>query len=460
MKKYYLLLIVVMMCCEKSIAQSNCYSVQLKYKQGTPFSISNPSAFLSQRAIERRLKYNIAIDSSDLPCTPGYIDSIKLAGAVNILHTSKWLNQVTIQTADENVIKKIKSFPFVSGVLLIASPLVNATNKIMDKPSQILSQQKVLSEQSVNDFFSYGQSFNQIHIHNGEFLHNHGFRGEGKHVCITDGGFAKYDTAPALDSARNNNQILATWDFVANNINFADNFTTHGTNCFSLIGGNIPGTFVGTAPKASFYLYRTEDAFSEMPIEEQNWVAAAEKADQLGVDVISVSLGYTTFDNPAFNHTYNDMNGNTTVISKAADLAAKKGMIVVVSAGNSGNDAWHFISAPADADSVLTVGAVNAAGQIANFSSFGPSSDGQVKPDAASVGANTIIPNPVTGDPFSGNGTSYACPNLAGLTTCLWQAFPEVHNMGIITAIQQSSNKFNTPDDRTGYGIPDMKKHL
>ena len=214
---------------------------------------------------------------------------------------------------------------------------------------------------------------------------------------------------------------------------------------------------MGTAPKTSFYLYRTEDAATEYPIEEQNWAAAAELADSLGVDVCSVSLGHT-FDNATFNHTYANMDGNTTIIAKAADIAAKKGMLVVIAAGNEGSGGWHYISTPADADSVMAVGAVSASGNVGSFSSYGPSSDGQIKPSVAAVGVNAVVANTTTGLPSFGNGTSFACPNMAGLATCLWQAFPEVNNMAIINTLQLAANKAATPDDRIGYGIPNMKK--
>jgi subtilisin family serine protease len=198
--------------------------------------------------------------------------------------------------------------------------------------------------------------------------------------------------------------------------------------CFSIMAGNIPGQLVGSCPKANYYLYRTEDAYTESPVEEQYWAAAAERADSIGVDVISTSLGYNQFDNPVFNNTYADMNGNTTIAAKAADFAAKKGMIVVVAAGNEGNSTWHFITTPADADSVVAVGAVNTSGMVGSFSSYGPSSDGQVKPAVASVGVGTSLSS-ATGQIITGNGTSFATPNMAGLITCLWQAFPEFTNI-------------------------------
>ncbi|MFM2327573.1 MAG: hypothetical protein RIR31_1775, partial [Bacteroidota bacterium] len=444
---------------EHSYAQSSRYIIRLKDKGTNTYSISTPSQYLTNRAIQRRARYSIAIDSLDLPVTARYIDSIRLAGAVTILNSSKWLNQVAIQTNDAAALSKINSFPFVlnstpAGAVGLPAPA--AINKQLDIPNNLLPYTPA-PPQFVNDYFSYGQSFGQIHIHNGEFLHNHGFSGQGMQMAVIDAGFLNYLAIPTFDSIRNNNQILGTWDFVTGNASVNEDHP-HGTYCLSIIAANMPGTFVGTAPKTSFYLYRSEDAATEYPIEEQNWAAAAERADSLGVDICSTSLGYFTFDNPIFNHTYANMDGNTTMIANAADIAAKKGMLIVAAAGNEGNSSWHYIITPADADSTLAVGAVNTSGVVGSFSSYGPSSDGQIKPSVAAVGVGAIVANTTTGLPVSGNGTSFACPNMAGLSTCLWQAFPEVNNMSIITALQQSANKANSPDDRTGYGIPDMKK--
>jgi serine protease AprX len=252
-----------------------------------------------------------------------------------------------------------------------------------------------------------------------------------------------------------NNQIMETYDFVANKVSVNEEYA-HGMQCLSIIAGNIPGQLVGSCPKAKFYLYRSEDVSSESPVEEENWIAAAERADSIGVDVTSTSLGYNTFDNPLFDHTYADMNGHTTMIAKAASLAAKKGMIVVIAAGNEGGNSWHYILTPADADSVLTVGAVDASGTVAYFSSYGPSSDGRVKPTVASMGVAAAISS-TTGSIVTGNGTSFATPNMAGLVTCLWQAFPEFTNMEIIEAVKKSSSIYNSPNDRIGYGIPNFR---
>lgn len=438
-----------------SSAQFSKYIIRFKDKAGTPFTTDNPTQFLSAKSIARRAKQNIAVDETDLPITPRYIDSVRLAGAVTILDNSKWLNEVCIETTDAVALVKINSFPFVIAsqpVMRSVSAQSPNNNKFNEKVNTITSPTTV---SNVSDFYDYGSSDPQIHIHEGEYLHNKGFHGEGMLVAILDAGFYHYLSLAAFDSVRNNNQVAETYDFV-NNETSVDEDHYHGMHCFSIMAANLPGQLVGTSPKATYYLYRTEDVNSESPVEEQYWAAAAERADSIGVDVISTSLGYNQFDNPVFNHTYADMNGNTTIIARAADLAAKKGMIVMVAAGNEGNKSWHYIITPADADSVMAVGAVNSSGVVGGFSSYGPSSDGQVKPAIASVGVGTALFN-INGQVASGNGTSYATPNVAGLITCLWQAFPEFSNMEIILAVEKSSSIYSNPDDRIGYGIPNFR---
>lgn len=443
-----------------SQAQFTRYIVKLTDKGYNPFSINNPIQYLTQRSIDRRNRYNIAIDSTDLPVTPRYIDSIKNAGAVTILNTSKWLNQVAIQTSDAAALAKINSFPFVLATTPIGS-FANTSNKPVNKKLDAEITGNTAPRSTSNlisaDYYNYGLSYAQVHLHNGEFLHNRGFRGQGMQMAVLDAGFYHYLTLPTFDSIRNNGQVLGTWDFVTGNASVNEDHT-HGMNCLSTIAANMPGSFMGTAPKTSFYLFRTEDVSSEYPIEEQNWVAGMEKADSLGVEITSTSLGYYNFDNPALNYTYANLDGNTTLSARGADIAAKKGMLCVIAAGNEGNNAWHYIITPSDADSVMAVGAVNTSGVVGSFSSYGPSSDGQIKPSVAAVGVGSVIANPSTGQPTYGNGTSFATPIMAGLTTCLWQAFPEINNMGIINVLQQSATRASNPDNRMGYGIPDMKK--
>ena len=456
MKKNLLLVFIITLSfhsCAK--AQFSKYIIRFKDKTGTSFSINNPSQFLSAKSIQRRLRQNISIDETDLPVSPAYIDSVRLAGAVIILNKSKWLNQVCIQTTDNAALAKINNFPFVlsSQPLLRPQSISQPFNKFNEEIETAGLSQPLRASA---DYYDYGSSSSQIHIHEGEFLHNNGFRGEGMLMAIMDAGFFHYQTITAFDSVRNNNQVAETYDFVNNEIS-VDEDHIHGMYCFSIIAANWPGQLVGSCPGAKFYLYRTEDASTEYPVEEQNWVAAAERADSIGVDVFSTSLGYNTFSNSVFDHTYSEMDGNTTIISQANDLAAKKGIISVVAAGNDGSATWHFISTPADADSVVTVGAVNAMGIAAGFSSYGPSSDGQIKPTIASVGAGTAIAN-TNNQPQFGNGTSLATPNIAGLITCLWQAFPDFTNMQIIEAVKKSSSIYANANDRIGYGIPNFHK--
>jgi len=444
-------------------AQFTRYIIQLKDKNGSPYSLSDPTVYLSQRAVDRRTRFNIAIDSTDLPVNPSYVTQIKNVPNVTVLNISKWLNAVTIQTSDANALNTINGFSFVHSASGIAarkgrSNPVNWEDPKFNDDLFVLDNSNHRTSRTAANYYDYGNSFEEIHLHNGEFLHNIGLRGQGMQIAMLDNGFNNYTSSSfdAFDSVNANHQVLGTWDFVAHEQNVSDD-GSHGMSCFSTIAANIPGQFIGKAPEANFWLYQTEDNTSEYPIEEFNWACGAEKADSSGADVISSSLGYATFDDANLNHTYANMNGNTTMVAIAADLAAKKGMIVLVANGNFGATAWHFLDTPADGDSVIAVGAVDANGMVGGFSSYGPSSDGQIKPDVASVGVSAILET-AGGSIGSGNGTSFACPNMAGLATCLWQAFPEFSNMKIRSALWQSASKANIPDDRIGYGIPDMKK--
>jgi hypothetical protein len=462
MKKLIVCLLAVIVAKSSEAQLFSRYIVQFKNKATSPYSLTAPLQYLSQRAIDRRTRYGIAVDSTDLPITPRYLDSVRSAGAVTILNASRWLNQVSIQTTDAAALQAINTLSFVQTVYPIAARTGNGRSSGKQEASSGKHTKKGKpspshSNRATADYFNYGNSYNQVHIHNGEFLHNIGLRGQNIVIGILDAGFRNYTSLRAFDSVNLNGQVLGTYDFVARENSVAED-DSHGMHCFSIIASNIPGQFVGTAPKASFYLFRSEEDGPEYPIEEHNWVCAAERVDSVGGDLISSSLGYSiAMSNPVFNHTYAEMNGNTTIAARGADLGAKKGLLIVNSAGNDGNNAaYRYISSPADGDSVMAVGAVNAAGAVAGFSSYGPASDGQVKPDVASIGVSTVhftTSNTVG----AGNGTSYACPNLAGLTACLWQGFPEFNNMTIITALRMAGNKVSAPDDRVGYGVPNVK---
>src|SRR6188768_3546779 len=454
MKKLIIVLIGSCLFFAETRAQFTRYIIKLRDKGGSPFSLSTPTAYLSQRAIDRRTRYGIAIDSTDLPVTPSYITQIKNVSNVTVLNISKWHNSVSIQTSDPNAITTINGFSFVLSVAPIAARTQNNTTEkltIADQPYP--SSQRVTG---ITDFFNYGAgSLAEINLHKGQFLHNIGLRGQGMVIAILDGGFFNYTTLDAMDSIIVNNQVLDTWDFYSQNATVSDDHP-HGMQCLSTIAANIPGQFIGKAPKANFILYRTEDVNSEYPIEEFNMVCGMERADSAGTDVISASLGYSDFDDATFDHTYSQMNGNITIAANGADLAAKKGILFLTAAGNEGGNAWNYIVTPADGDSVLTIGAVNISGAVGSFSSYGPSSDGQVKPDVASIGVNAMVQS--TSNTIAiGSGTSFACPNMAGLSSILWQAFPEVNNMRIARALREAGSIAATPNDRIGYGIPDLK---
>ncbi len=425
--------------------------IQFTNKGTNPFNISSPSQYLSARAINRRNRYNISIDSFDLPIVPRYIDSVLSKGSVTLLSKSKWLNQILIQCSDQATINKILALPFVKSAKGVGyRPSVNTTR--FDETVQA-APPFTLAQRGQADAFSYGNNYNQVHIHEGEYLHNLGFSGQGMMIGVLDAGFSSYKTIPFFDSIRNNGQVLGERDFVAfdNSVNEDD---SHGMFCLSTMAANYPGKMVGTAPKANYWLIRTENAASEYPIEEHNWVVGAEFLDSCGADMISSSLGYNTFDDPSFDHTYNEFYKNATTVTQGATVAAKKGMIVMNSAGNEGGNGWKYLIFPADADSVCAVGAVSQTGIVASFTSYGY--PGKVKPNIASVGLGTVLAG-FGNNTTTGNGTSYANPNIAGLIACLWQAFPEFNNMQILDAVYRSCPNYNNPNDRTGYGLPNMR---
>lgn len=430
------------------------YWVQFSDKNNTPYTTSNPSQFLSARSIARRAAQNIAVTATDLPVDPNYVAGVAATGA-QVWCRSKWLNGVVIYTNDTNIRNAVMGLPYVNSVqgVGIRRP---APSVPISKGDEVFPYSSTARSGSIENMsLDYGASLNQISMLGGLCLHNQDFQGQGMQIAVIDAGFNSVDTMQAFDSLWANNQILGTWDFVAREASvFEDN--THGEMVLSCMGGNIPGSIVGTAPKASYWLLRSEEAATEYIQEEYFWAAAAEFADSVGADVINSSLGYTEFDAPAENHVYaNDINGHTCPSSIAADYAVSRGIAVVVSAGNSGSSPWFYIGAPADADSVLAVGAVDGSGQLAGFSSRGPSADGDVKPNVAAQGQGSIVAAP-GGGIIAGNGTSFASPITCGLVACLWQAHPGLTANQLLRSIEQSGNQYLAPDANLGYGIPDF----
>lgn len=457
MKKYAQLLIVVaILISGMVVAQSPVkYWIQFTDKGNNPYSLSNPAAYLSADAIQRRTNFNIALDSADLPVTPIYINAVAQTG-VTVRAVSKWLNGVVIITSDTAALSQINQLPFVQNVNSVGLRTSTATsNKFAEETFEELQPETERNATVHTTMLNYGQSYNQAEMIGAVCLHNSGYKGQGMVIAVIDAGFWGVDTMRIFDSLWANNRILGTRDFVTGDtMVFEDN--THGMMVLSCMGGYLDGQLVGTAPEASYWLLRSEEAATEYIVEEYFWAAAAEFADSVGADLINSSLGYTTFDDPAQNHTYQDMNGNVTPCSRAADFAASRGLLVCNSAGNSGSNSWFYIGAPADADSILAIGAVDASEQYASFSSRGPSSDGQVKPECAAQGQATIVANPTNGGVMGGNGTSFASPVLCGAVACLWQAHPNLTNMDIREAVLLSSHLFFNPDTYMGFGIPDL----
>jgi serine protease AprX len=434
-------------------AQTKNYWIVFKDKSGTEFSISQPEQFLSAKAIERRAKQNIKITNQDLPLSKVYIDAVSAAG-IQVISKSKWFNAVYVKATNTNSIELIKAMSFVKSVKeIVLSPKHELDAKFKAEEASL----KLTGERQsykAGSGFNYGLSYIQANQIGANCMHNQGYTGQGMVIAVLDAGFYKADSLPAFDSLRTNNQILGCRDFVTGDTLVYEDYP-HGMNVLSCMGGNIPGSLVGTAPKAKYWLLRTEDAWTETLQEEINWAIGAEFADSVGADVINSSLGYSNFDNPADSHTYADMDGNTTIISNAADFAVSKGIFVTTSAGNAGGPPWYKITAPADADSVLTVGAVDSVGVLAGFSSRGPTFDGRIKPNVVARGYQAVFAS-TGGGITQGNGTSFSSPITAGAVACLWQAHPTKTNMEILAAIEQSASQASNPDSLVGYGIPNF----
>ena len=429
----------------RAFAQAK-YFIAFTDKQNSTYSVDNPNEFLSARAIERRAKQGIAISTDDLPVTPAYVSQV--AQSATMVHYSlRWFNGV-VATLTPEQLTSVQGLPFVKNITKIYEPAKSETD---DK-----TEWQPLGTNEKREFagLNYGASYTQIAMMNGHLLHANGYLGQEKVIAVLDAGFLNVNTHNAFDSLWQRGRILGARDFVNPQSDiYREHY--HGTMVLSAMGGYIDGQLIGTAPRAKYWLIRTEDAATEQIIEEYNWAAGAEFADSVGADIINSSLGYTTFDVASQNHTYQDLNGNTAPVTLAANMAASKGMVVVVSAGNDGNAPWHYISVPADSPNVLTVGAVDNKRVKADFSSFGPTADGRIKPDVCAMGKGTVLAI-ATGTTGTSNGTSFSSPLMAGMVACLWQAKPSLTAQQIVELVKSSSSNYASPNNSTGYGIPDF----
>ena len=421
------------------------YRVYLTDKHGTGYSTSHPEQFLSERALQRRKRQGIKVDESDLPVSATYIGQLRAQG-VDIHTTSKWNNTVVVGTDDTLLIEKVKALPFVSGIRKVA------VYKSMNSAAGRNRNENLRAVDNTYSADSYGNAFTQIQQLNGISLHGAGFRGEGMVIAVIDGGFFNADVIPGFAHTK----ILGTKDFVDPSADiFAE--STHGMNVLSCIGANEPGYQIGTAPEASFWLIRSEDTYTEQLVEEDNWCAAVEFADSVGADVLNASLGYYDFDNDDDDLKYDEIDGSTHINSRSASMLAAKGMILCNSAGNEGGGRWGKIGTPADAADILAVGAVQANGEIAYFSSRGYSADGRVKPDVVAMGQMSGVYSAKGGLTHS-NGTSFSSPILSGMVACLWQALPRLNAYQIMDIIRRSGDRYDNPDETYGYGLPDFFK--
>ena len=428
------------------------YRIRFIDKADSPYSLSRPEEFLSEKSIERRIRLGIGFDELDLPVNQTYIEQVLALGPGILHHKSKWFNSITVITEDSTWLEEVRLLPFVAEVRSIPTGLQSEFRDklITDADLPGTERMSILCD----TFPVYGKAWRQTEMLNAHWLHSLGYMGAGVDVAQFDAGWSRTDILPAFERLRSEGRIKMTRDFVWSDNPNVYTYNSHGTSVLSIMAAWLPGEMVGAAPEANYYLFRTEDPFSEFPVETDNWAVAAELCDSIGIDIINSSLGYSLFDDVSYDFSYDDMNGENVRCSIAAGIAARKGILVVNSAGNSGDDPWRYLTAPSDAEGILAVGAADAQENHAWFSSYGPSADGRVKPDVSAMGAATAY---AAQDSTirTGNGTSFSSPLIAAASACLYQAFPAAPSTQLRDAVIRSASDYAAPTDSLGYGIPD-----
>ena len=444
-----------------------CYRVYLSDKNNSPYSINNPSAYLSQRAIDKRTRFNIPVTEQDLPVNPQYKQQIlALDSQMQPLAVSKWMNTFTVYCPDSTIVSQIENLPFVDSILAVAAyqlhemPIVQA---IPDNQTPIVHNITTPSK----DTLDYGYGFNQIALHNGHLLHAEGFRGEGMLIAVIDGGFRGIESYSYFQELVNSGRYLGKYILLPNlvdTLSYGGIECGHGTDVTSAMALNSPGEVIGTAPDASYVFIVSEFQGTEQLIEEDFWANGAEIADSIGADILNSSLGYYNFrDFPQANFTYAELDGQHSIASRCATILGEKGVVVCVSAGNWGGPPWYYVGHPADAFDIISVGATSDSLHV-GFSSIGPTSDGRVKPDVVAEGYYVFLYGPAPPDYpydywiYETGGTSMSCPIIAGLSACLWQAMPCYTSSEIMQIMRESSHLYHNPNPDFGYGIPDFYK--
>lgn len=420
------------------------FRVSLKDKGQSAYTLQNPTQFLTQKSIDRKQRQNVTIDETDLPISPDYFNQLELAGATVVTH-SKWFKTITVQVADSLSIQRILTLPFVDTVQYVWRGKENHPG-LQVRPR--LERRGVEAPNKGDNFF--GVTEKQFEVHNAKNLILAGFQGKGIEIGVIDAGFTNFDVIPWFENV----DLRGYVDFVPLSDMFAS--SSHGTKVLSTMAICQPGVMMGSAPEAAYWLMKSEDVRSEFPVEEDYWVRAIEYADSLGIDVINTSLGYNNFDDEQLSYRITDLTGDYSFMSRAANKAFDKGMLIVTSAGNEGNKPWRKITPPADAKNAITVGAIGVDSLIASFSSHGFLEEGRVKPDVVSIGRATVT---IGDDGLLGftNGTSLSSPFMAGLIASLWSVNPNLHRQDLIDIVKQSSDRYLAPDSIFGNGIPNFQ---
>ena len=447
------------------ISSAQKWAVYFTDKNNTPYSIENPEAFLSQRAIDRRARHGITVDAQDLPVDPVYVQQVQSLGA-EVPYTSKWLNCALVSCSPA-IKSQIEQLPFVSQVIYIspdsyggksAKTLSSNFSNKLEKEDDFI----ILNPEDIETEYLYGEGFGQINQLNGIPVHEQGFAGEGVLIAVLDAGFENVNLLSVFSNLYSEGRLVFEMDVVKPNGNiYAANTSNHGTTVLSCMAAYTNDSFVGTAPEASYALIRTEDAATEYLVECYNWVVGAEAADSIGSDIINTSLGYTTFDDPSMNYTYSQMDGETPVASFAAKTAIEKGVFVTASAGNNNGpySTWPWMGSPGDTKYAASIGAVDNSGIIASFSSLGPNGAGIPKPNTLAMGVSATVYS-TSGNISTASGTSFSSPITCGMYACLIQANPNIRPATLRDIVDETGDRFPNHDNAYGYGIPNFAAAL